>query len=195
MEFLQTVSRVRLEEDGLQIVHRLDGRYGAMDPEELAGVVGKLAGTMDVAAVDYVLGFPEGGSIPAFAFAQLVGRPLILSTRLAFTLPGVAAIAFVEPHTSIGKTHYVHGLSRGHRVVIVEDEVTTGRTLLAAIRALRAAGVEVAQAGALLAVDDPRMWRAMEEEKVSLHVVYRLPCGFAVRPDTPPADASSSRPR
>jgi orotate phosphoribosyltransferase len=119
----------------------------------------------------------------------------MLSTRLTYTLPGGPAIAFVEPHSSIGKTHYLHGLSRGDRVVIVEDEVTTGRTLLSAARALREAGVAISQAGALLAVDDPRMWQAMEDEKVSLHVVYRLPCGFGARPDSPPADASSSGPR
>jgi adenine/guanine phosphoribosyltransferase-like PRPP-binding protein len=196
MDFLRSVSRVFLEGgDGLQVTHRLDGRYGPMDPEELVAAVSMLAAAMDVDAVDYVVGFPEGGSIPAFAFARLIGRPLILSTRLTFTLPGVPAIAFVEPHTSIGKTHHLHGLRRGHRVVIVEDEVTTGRTLLSAVRALREAGVEIAQAGALLAVDDPRMWRAMEDEKVSLHVVYRVPCGFGARPDVPPAGAPSSGPR
>jgi len=195
MDFLHSVSRILLEGgDGLQVTHRLDGRYGAMDPKELAAVVGKLAEAMDVTAVDYVLGFPEGGTIPAFAFAQLVGRPLILSTRLEFALPGGPPIAFVEPHTSIGKTHYLHGLSRGDRVVIVEDEVTSGRTLLSAVRALRGAGVAISQAGALMAVDDPRMWQAMEDEKVSLHVVGRLPRGFGARPDVPPAAACSSGP-
>jgi adenine/guanine phosphoribosyltransferase-like PRPP-binding protein len=157
------------------ITHPLDGRYGAMDPRELAAAVGKLADAMDWKDVDYVLGFPEGGSVPAFAFAHLVGRPLILSTRLEFTFGGATPIAFREPHSSVGKSHYIHGLAPGDRVVIVEDEVTSGGTLVSVARALRAAEVQIAQVGALLVVDDPRTWRAVKDEKLILHTVYRLP--------------------
>jgi adenine phosphoribosyltransferase len=193
MDVLSSVS-VAIKSDGTPtITHRLDGRSGAMNPGELAAAARKLADIMDVEAVDYVLGFPEGGSVPAFAFAQAVGRPLVLSTRLDFTVPGVPEIVFRAALSSIGKTHHIHGLKPGHRVVIVEDEVTSGGTLVSAVRALRAAGVQVSQAGALLAVDDPAMWRAMEDEKVSLRVLWRLPRGFAARPDGPPAGAASPR--
>jgi adenine/guanine phosphoribosyltransferase-like PRPP-binding protein len=170
------------------IAHPLDGRFGAMDPRELAAAVERLAEMMDLAGVDYVLGFPEGGSVPAFAFAHLVGRRLILSTRLEFTIRGAAPIAFREPHSSVGKSHYIHGLAPGDRVVIVEDEVTSGGTLVSVARALRQAGVEIAQAGALLVVDDPRTWQAVESEKLVLHGVYRLPAGFSRRPEAGPAD-------
>ena len=177
------------------ITHPLDGRYGAMDPRELAAAVRKLADAMDLKEVNYVLGFPEGGSVPAFAFAHLVGRPLILSTRLEFTLAGAAPIAFREPHSSVGRSHYIHGLARGDRVVIVEDEVTSGGTLVSVARALRAAGVQISQVGALLVVDDPRTWRAVEDEKLILHAVHRLPAGFSRRSDAPPSEPASDTAR
>jgi adenine phosphoribosyltransferase len=191
MDFLSSVS-VAIKSNGTPtITHRLDGRSGAMDPGELAAAVRKLADLMDIEAVDYVLGFPEGGSVPAFAFAQVIGRPLVLSTRLDFTLPGIPEIVFRVPHSPIGKSHHIHGLEPGDRVVIVEDEVTSGGTLVSAVRALRAAGMRISQVGALMAVDDPRMWRAMENEKVSLRVLWRLPRGLRTRPDGPATEAAS----
>jgi adenine/guanine phosphoribosyltransferase-like PRPP-binding protein len=50
-------------------------------------VVRELAAGLDVNEIDYVLGFPEGGVIPAFAFAHLVDRPLILSSPSSPTSP------------------------------------------------------------------------------------------------------------
>jgi adenine phosphoribosyltransferase len=156
-----------------QIVHALDGRYQPFRPAELVSAVRELAAGLDVNAIDYVLGFPEGGITPAFAFAHLVDRPLILSTR--FVLEGPGVISFEEPHSGLGKTHYIRGLREGDRVVVIEDEVTTGRTLINAVRALRGAGVQIDAAGALLAVDDPAMWQSMKNEDISLVVTSRLP--------------------
>jgi orotate phosphoribosyltransferase len=154
-----------------------------MSPRELAALVGELATTMDTSDVDYVLGFPEGGTVPAFAFAQLVDRPLILSTRLALPLAG--AVSFEEPHSGLGTTHHLHGLRAGDRVVIVEDEVTTGRTVLNAVGALRCAGVRVGHVGALLVVDHPAVWRAMRASGITLHARVRLPGEYAARLGSP----------
>jgi len=156
-----------------QIAHALDGRFHPLRPAELVSAVRELAAGLDVNAIDYVLGFPEGGVTPAFAFAHLVDRPLILSTR--FVLEGPGVISFEEPHSGLGKTHYIQGLRDGDRVVVIEDEVTTGRTLINAVRALRRAGVRIDTAGALLAVDDPAMWQSMKDEHVSLLATSRLP--------------------
>ena len=180
MDVLGSVSLVSAANQARdQIAHRLDGRYGPMDPRELAPHVRDLAAAIDTADVDYVLGFPEGGVIPAFAFAQAVGLPLIISTRLRMALPG--AVSFEEPHSGLGTAHYLHGLHEGDRVVIVEDEVTTGRTIVNAVRALRQSGVHISRVGAVLAVDDPAMWQSMHDEKISLHVGARLPAEYAVR--------------
>jgi len=156
-----------------QLTHALDGRYQPLRPSELVAVVRELAAGLNMRGIDYVLGFPEEGVVPAFAFAHLVGRPLVLSTR--FVLEGSGTISFDEPHSGLGRTHYIQGLRADDRVVIIEDEVTTGRTLVNAVRALRQAGVRIDAAGALLAVDDAAMWRAMDDEHISLLVTSRLP--------------------
>ena len=178
MDVLRSVSLVSaVNQTRDQIGHGLDGRYGPMNPRELAPFVRDLAAAIDTTDVDYVLGFPEGGVIPAFAFAQVVGRPLIISTRLQMALPG--AVTFEEPHSGLYGTHHLHGLREGNRVVIVEDEVTTGRTVVNAVRALRQSGVHVDRVGAVLAVDDPAMWQSMRDEKISLHDGVRLPPEYA----------------
>ena len=178
MNLLKSVSLVSpLNQSRAQIAHRVDGRYGPMDPKELVALVRELAPAIDVSEVDYILGFPEGGVIPAYAFAQIVDRPLILSTRLALDLP--QTISFEEPHSGLGTTHYIQGLHEGDRVVVIDDEVTTGRTVINAVRALRRSGVRIDEVGALLTVDDPGMWQSMRDERVSLHVRLRLPGEYA----------------
>ena len=90
MNLLESVSIVSpANESRGQIAHALDGRYQPLKPAELVSAVRELATGLDVNAIDYVLGFPEGGVVPAFAFAHLVGRPLILSTRFVLEGPGV----------------------------------------------------------------------------------------------------------
>lgn len=174
MNLLESVSIISpVNEPRGQIAHALDGRFQPLRPAELLSALRELAAGLDVNAIDYILGFPEGGVIPAFGFAHLVDRPLILSTR--FVLEGPGVISFDEPHSGLGKTHYIQGLRAGDRVVVIEDEVTTGRTLVNAVRALRRAGVRIDAAGALLAVDDPAMWQALKDEDVALLVTSRLP--------------------
>ena len=185
MDFLREVSFIPAAQSRRILHHPLDGRYGALDPKRLVGVMDGLAAAIDTRAVDYVLGFPVGGAIPAFAFAQLVDRPLILSMLIRPERPGL--IEFEEPHSSVATTHYLQGLRPGDVVVIVEDEVTTGRTAINAVRALRRAGVRITDVGTVLAVDDPAMWQRMAEEEIALHVGIRLPSDWAARILGPPA--------
>jgi adenine phosphoribosyltransferase len=135
---------------------------------------------MDRASFNYVVGFPEGGVVPAFAFAQAIDRPVILSSRLQLEREPV--ISFEEPHSPLGTTHYLYGLRPGDSVVIIEDEVTTGRTVINAVRALRASGIRVGQVGVLMAVDDEPMWRRMADEDIALFVGVRVPPGYRGAP-------------
>ena len=162
------------------LVHALDGRWQGLTTRDLTAAVCELAAGMDTRGVDYVVGFPEGGLVPAFAFAQVVDRPLILSTRLR--LERAPVISFEEPHSPQGTSHYLYGLRPGDAVVIIEDEVTTGRTVINAVRALRAAGIRIGQVGVLMAVDNEPMWRRMAEEDIALHVRVRVPPGYRGAP-------------
>jgi adenine/guanine phosphoribosyltransferase-like PRPP-binding protein len=162
------------------IVHALNGRLYPVDHAALDALVTALARAIDVHDVDVVVGFPEGGAIPAYAFARAVGRPVLLASRLLLDVPG--AITFEEPHSQVGTTQNLYGLRPGQRVVIIEDELTNGRTALNAVRALRQAGVVIDQIGALMAVDHPALWRRMTDAGITLQVALRLPLHLAPRP-------------
>ncbi len=161
------------------LLHPLNGRFHPVDHQALDTLVRDLVPCVDVATVDYVIGFPEGGSIPAYAFARLVDRPLILASRLPLDLPG--RITFEQPGARLGTTQYLYGLAPGHRVLLVEDELTSGLSAVNAVRALRAAGVRIDEIAALFVIDHPSLWRRLQAEAITLHAGLRLPPEYAPR--------------
>ena len=144
-----------------QLIHRLDGRYGALTPDEVLEAARALAGHLDLASTDLILGIPEGGTVPAFAVAQLARLPLVLATRTVVDI--TPRISFHEPHVPDNPDFHFYGLQRGTRVAIIEDEVTTGRTLVNAVEALRRAGVVVTGVAAFFVVDHPATRRRLAD--------------------------------
>lgn len=169
------------------LIHSLNGRALPVDVEALDALIMQMAQRIDVSAVDCIVGIPEGGVVPACAFARAVGRPVLLAARVMLQLP---AITFEEPHAhanTIKAPLSFYGLVAGQRVMIVEDELTNGHTAVNAVRALRAAGVVIDQVATLLAIDHPALWRRLEAEGLTLHAGLRLPPEYAPRqPDSAP---------
>lgn len=162
------------------LMHPFNGRFHPVDHAALDTLIGVLVPRVDVTGVDYIIGFPEGGSVPAYAFARAVGRPLILASRLPLDM--AETITFEQPGAGLGTTHYVYGLRAGQRVIIVEDELTNGHTAVNAVRALRRGGVLVDQIATLFAIDHPPLRRRIGAEGVTLHVGVTLPPEYAPRP-------------
>lgn len=163
------------------LIHSLNGRGRPVDVEALDALILQMTQRIDVSALDCILGIPEGGVVPAYAFARAVGRPVLVASRVMLQLP---AITFVQPHAhpNLTRTQSFYGLAPGQRVMIVEDELTTGRTAVIAVRALRAAGVVIDQVATLLASDHPALWQRLEAEGLTLHAGLRLPPQYAPRP-------------
>jgi orotate phosphoribosyltransferase len=161
------------------LVHPFNGRFHAVDSDALDALLRSLASRV-VGAIDYVVGFPEGGSIPAYAFGRVVNRPVLLGSRLPIDAPD--AIAFQQADADLGTTHYLHGLAAGDRVLIVEDELTNGGMTVNAARALRKAGIVIDEVATLLAIDHPMLWRRMAAERLTLHVGVTLSRDYAPRP-------------
>ena len=160
-------------------MHHFNGRFHPIDHGALDVLIDAMVARIDVTAVDYVLGFPEGGSVPAYAFGRAVGRPVILASRLPLDLPD--RVSFEQPQANLGTTQYVYGLKPGDRVMIFEDELTNGHTVVNAARALRAAGIEIDQIAALFVIDHPALWRRISAERLKLHVGVTLPPDYAPR--------------
>jgi adenine/guanine phosphoribosyltransferase-like PRPP-binding protein len=118
-----------------------DSREFAILPMEMRKVGRQLATCLAaVAEPDYVVGFAPGGIPSAMALAIEVNLPMIVAYKCQLGLPG--EIVWEEPHC-VNSTFYLYGLSGGMRVVLVDDEVDSGATICNAVRALRAAGIEV----------------------------------------------------
>jgi adenine/guanine phosphoribosyltransferase-like PRPP-binding protein len=140
-----------------------------MDPEDLRPAIEWLARKVDVEGVKYVLGIPEGGYIPAYAFAVETGLRVVLASTWQPRVPGV--VSFMEEHQpSFIAGKHVHGLSAGDHVIVVEDEVTSGRTIVNCVRALRAAGIRCDQVATIYAADDHAMRARVAAEGIRLHV-------------------------
>jgi adenine/guanine phosphoribosyltransferase-like PRPP-binding protein len=160
---LEIIGRARA-----QLAPLIDGRYGAMDPAELRPAIARLAQEVDLDGIKYVLGIPEGGYVPAYAFAVETGLRVVLASVFQLNVPGV--VSFIEEHDKppISGKH-VYGLSAGDRVIVVEDEVTTGRTAVNCVRALRGAGIHCDQVATIYAADDPEMRARLAAEGIRLH--------------------------
>jgi orotate phosphoribosyltransferase len=81
-------------------------------------------------------------------------------------------ISFCQDHvrSSSGGKHVV-GLSAGKTVIVVEDEVTSGWTIINCVRALRAAGVHCNQVATIYAADDPAVRARFVDEGIRFHAV------------------------
>ena len=85
---------------------------------------------------------PEAMGIPlAVPLSLELGIPYSVVRKKRYGLPGEVAVSQVTGYSK-GQM-YVNGIGAGDKVVIVDDVVSTGGTLLAVIKALRHIGAEI----------------------------------------------------
>ncbi|WP_307962079.1 phosphoribosyltransferase [Salinispora arenicola] len=95
------------------------------------------------------MGLDAGGIVPTIALAWASGSQYRLAWKVNLDLP--EKLVFHEPHARRLEV-FAYGDFKGQRVLIVDDEITTGLTLNNLINALRAAGADVT--GVLCLVED-----------------------------------------
>lgn len=137
----------------VRVVHALDGVLTEVDPGQLTAVGRTLwvawRTTCPGGRPDLLLGLDAGGILPAVAVALASNLPYRLAWKVDLDLPHKQR--FSEPHAR--RTHvFTYGDLAGRRVLLVDDEVTTGRTLAGLVRVLRDAGATVP--GAVCLVED-----------------------------------------
>ncbi len=128
----------------VRVVHALDGIEQEVPPD-MVGEVGRALwelwrGHPGFRSHDLVLGLDAGGILPTIALACASGTPYRLSWRFDLDLPDKHV--FLEPHCALPEL-YVYGSFQGRRVLIVDDEVTTGRTVANLTEVLTTAGADV----------------------------------------------------
>lgn len=139
-----------------RIVHRLDGLEDPVSMDEVSTVAVRLWDLCqrtfdDLDRVDFILGLDAGGIIPTLGLAAASGLPYKIAWKLDLPLRG--AVRFSEPHALRRDVHAYH-IEPRQRILIVDDEVTTGMTLVNLAAALHRAGAE--PVGAACLIEDAR---------------------------------------
>jgi len=140
-------------------VHPMTDGIPRADPEVLDEVVKEMLriGSFDC---DVILA-PEAMGIPIAVPLSLELRiPYSVIRKRGYSLPGEVR---VDQQTGYSKgAMFVNGLSRGDRVAIVDDVLSTGGTLRAVVLALRSIGVEIVDV--LVAVEKGNAKERLEAE-------------------------------
>jgi adenine phosphoribosyltransferase len=121
-------------------IHPISDGVPSIDPrlvEEIADYITEIADLN----VDTILTIEAMGIPVANALSLKTGIPLTIVRKRPYFLEGE-----VELSQSTGYSKgalYINGLKKGDRVIIVDDVISTGGTLLALVKALRNIGVEI----------------------------------------------------
>ncbi|WP_423463358.1 phosphoribosyltransferase [Promicromonospora sp. MS192] len=173
----QRVRRLGVTEHArdIRVVHDLDGILGQVTPESLITTGDALwdrwVHDSAFATPDVLLGLDAGGILPTVAVALASGTPYRLAWKLDLDLPHKAR--FSEPHARRTDV-YTYGDLRGQRVLIVDDEITTGRTLANLVAVLRTGGADVTGIACLIEDTSGEARAVMEDLGVPLCTLTRI---------------------
>lgn len=121
-------------------VHPITDGIPQMEPELLQEVITKITevGNMDC---DKIVA-AEAMAIPlGVALSMKIDRPYVVIRKRRYGLPGEVSVKQVTGYSKADM--FVNGISRGDRVLIVDDVLSTGGTLRAVVNALRGIGAEI----------------------------------------------------
>jgi adenine phosphoribosyltransferase len=121
-------------------VHPITDGIPHMEPELLQEVITKIReiGIMDC---DKIVA-AEAMAIPlGVALSIQIDKPYVVIRKRQYGLPGEVSVKQVTGYSKADM--YVNGISRGDRVLIVDDVLSTGGTLRAVVSALRGIGAEI----------------------------------------------------
>lgn len=123
-------------------VHPITDGIPRLDPKLLEEVVDALVAKLPK-AFDVIL-TPEAMGIPISSVLSLrTGKPFTVARKRAYGTPGEVVVTQRTGYG--GSSLHVHGLSKGDRVVIVDDVISSGGTLGALGEACQQIGVDLVQ--------------------------------------------------
>lgn len=159
----------------VRIVHELDGILDHVHPSTLLRTGSALweawSQRPEFTVPDVLLGLDAGGILPTIAVALASDLPYRLAWKLDLDLPHKRR--FTEPHARRTDV-FTYGDLAGARVLIVDDEITTGNTLANLITVLRGSAVEVTGVACLIEDTTGNARTLLESLGVPLCTLSRL---------------------
>lgn len=125
-------------------VHPLSDGIPALEPALLSEVVEEICAVADLRGVARIVTVEAMGIPIATALSLRLALPLTIVRKREYGLAGEIRLG---QSTGYSKGElFVNGLARGDRVLVVDDVMSTGGTLLPLLSALAANGIEVVDA-------------------------------------------------
>jgi len=98
---------------------------------------------------DYIVGLAAAGIPITIAVSYETGIPAIIAYKFRLDLPN--ELSWREPHC-VDDNFYLYGLKKRQSVIIIDDEVDSGNTLINAIEVLSCNGIEIVDIGCIVEV-------------------------------------------
>ena len=117
-----------------------------LNPEILSGIAELIAERLESIDYDIIIGEEDKGAHIATAVALRTGKPFILARWYVYPIEEVhpsAAVVQIDSEYYKGRL-ILNGLPARTRVVLIEDTVSTGGTVIALIDCVRARSAQVA---------------------------------------------------
>lgn len=150
-----------IDKDGYQyFVHPLTDGIPAIEPALLREVVAEMRALLDLRDADRIVTVEAMGIPLATALSLDTGIPIAVIRKRKY---GFADEQEIGQRTGYSRgSLFVNGLSRGDRIVFVDDVISTGGTLGALIPAFRQMGLTLADIGIVVEKGEGRA--ALENE-------------------------------
>lgn len=104
----------------------------------------ELVKEMEVNDFDYVIGLTQGGVPLSIAVSSITDKPFILTrvkSKTHYNVPNM--ITLIEPNDEL--TEYFLCCEENKKIILVDDEITSGKTLQSFVDSLSAHNIEVAE--------------------------------------------------
>lgn len=132
--------------------NNLDGRFEIGQPSKALKIVQKLNEKLAPSIPnELIIGFAEGSTLLAWLLAFCRDTNFVTSTKSQKS-DYLEPIVFEEEHRAVSSRHYLYPIKPCAKIIMVEDELSTGNTMLNAYKKLCDYGVDVIGIAAIVEI-------------------------------------------
>jgi len=159
-------------------INPLQGIPAPVEPELLAEVVDEIALMPEIKEADLIVCIEAMSIGLGYALSIKVGKPIVIVRKKEFPLEGKTLI---KQKTGYSEGNlFLYGDYAGKKVVIVDDLLSTGGTLLALVKALKEKGADVLCTAVVMERGDGK--KELEKAGIKVNALCRVEVGQKGQP-------------